>query len=61
MGGHPEKFADASFLYSASATAGRGSNVQSMDCGDDYQCTAVAGYDSPTGNGSPNGLSASGG
>ncbi|WP_316529455.1 S53 family peptidase [Kitasatospora brasiliensis] len=66
LGGHPERFADASSLYSASARAGLydvvgGSNVESMDCGGDYQCKAVAGYDGPTGNGSPKGLSAFGG
>ena len=66
QGGHPEKFTDASSLYSASAAAGLndvvgGNNAESMDCGDDYQCNAVTGYDGPTGNGSPNGLSAFGG
>lgn len=66
QGGHPEKFADGSSLYTASAARGLndivgGRNVESMDCGGDYQCTAVAGYDGLTGNGSPNGLSAFGG
>jgi hypothetical protein len=28
------------------------------DCGGDYRCTSVAGYDGPTGNGTPNGLAA---
>jgi hypothetical protein len=28
-----------------------------QDCGGDYQCNAGVGYDGPTGNGTPNGLS----
>jgi hypothetical protein len=38
-----------------------GSNVNSPfppDCGGDYQCNAVPGYDGPTGNGTPDGLRA---
>ncbi|NUR62408.1 MAG: peptidase S8 [Catenulispora sp.] len=63
LGGHPAKFANASAFYGAAAKAGLfdvvgGGNGLFQDCGGDYQCTAVAGYDGPTGNGTPNGLSA---
>ena len=59
--GHPGLFGDASRLY-ANATALHdvvgGTNNTGIDCGGDYQCTGVAGYDGPTGNGTPNGLAA---
>ncbi|WP_194892055.1 hypothetical protein [Catenulispora pinisilvae] len=42
---------DLRFAYNLPATGG-------MDCGGDYQCDAVAGYDGPTGLGTPNGLAA---
>ncbi|MEY9927827.1 hypothetical protein ABH926_002461 [Catenulispora sp. GP43] len=64
LAGHPEHFADASRLYGPSAAAGlndvtTGSNAMPWnDCGGDYQCTAGVGYDGPTGNGTPNGLTA---
>ena len=63
LGGHPAKFANASAFYGAAAKAGLydvvgGTNGLFQDCGGDYQCNAVAGYDGPTGNGTPNGLSA---
>ena len=35
-----------------------GNNGIFQDCGGDYQCNAVTGYDGPTGLGTPNGLSA---
>lgn len=33
-----------------------GSNVTSQSCGGDYLCTALKGYDGPTGLGTPNGI-----
>jgi len=35
-----------------------GNNVIFMDCGGDYLCTALKGYDGPTGLGTPKGVSA---
>ena len=35
-----------------------GNNTVTSDCGGDYQCNGVPGYDGPTGNGTPNGLAA---
>ncbi|MFI0723451.1 peptidase S8 [Streptomyces sp. NPDC021224] len=61
LAGRPGRFPDASALYTATAgltDVTTGSNVQGMDCGGDYQCTAGPGYDSPTGNGTPDGLGA---
>ncbi|MBV9383773.1 MAG: hypothetical protein JOY82_11470 [Streptosporangiaceae bacterium] len=61
LAGHPGRFTDASHLYShASALFDiiGGSNAEFTDCGGDYQCTAVAGYDGPTGNGTPDSVGA---
>ncbi|WP_194926051.1 S53 family peptidase [Catenulispora pinisilvae] len=63
LAGNPGKYADASSFYAPAARAGLndvvgGKNVTGLDCGGDYQCNAVVGYDGPTGMGSPNGLSA---
>jgi subtilase family serine protease len=61
LGGHPENFADASTVYShadALNDVTAGSNVTGSDCGGDYLCNAVPGYDGPTGMGTPNGLGA---
>ena len=63
LAGNPKQYPDASYFY---AHAGElndvttGNNVirNGMDCGGDYQCTGAAGYDGPTGLGTPNGLSA---
>ncbi|WP_316770225.1 S53 family peptidase [Streptomyces sasae] len=59
LAGDPAAFPDASRLYSAGAASlndvAAGSNGT---CDGDYLCTAVPGYDAPTGNGTPNGLSA---
>jgi subtilase family serine protease len=59
--GHPGRFANASWFYSH--TAGLhdvvgGTNNTGIDCGGDYQCNALPGYDGPTGLGTPNGLAA---
>jgi hypothetical protein len=58
--GNPSKFPNASALYAPSAAAGLYDAVGGSNgyCGGDYQCTAVPGYDGPTGMGTPNGLSA---
>ena len=63
LAGNPAKYADASAFYAPSAQAGLndvvgGTNGIFQDCGGDYQCNAVVGYDGPTGMGTPNGLSA---
>ena len=63
LAGNPAKYADASSFYAPAAQAGlndvvTGNNVTFQDCGGDYQCNAVVGYDGPTGMGTPNGLSA---
>ncbi|MFL6110668.1 MAG: S8 family serine peptidase [Catenulispora sp.] len=61
LGGHPQKFANASAFYSNHSglfDVTSGTNAYVMDCGGDYQCNGIAGYDGPTGWGTPNGLSA---
>ena len=64
LAGHPERFADASSLYTAVTGLNdvtSGSNAHATDCGGDYQCTSGPGYDGPTGVGTPAGLGAFGG
>ncbi len=61
LAGNPAQYPDASYFYSHTAGLNDvvgGNNVTSQDCGGDYQCTALPGYDGPTGLGTPNGLSA---
>ena len=60
LAGNPQKYPNASAFYADhtglfDVTTGS-NNGGSMDCGGDYQCTAVAGYDGPTGWGTPNGV-----
>jgi hypothetical protein len=60
LAGNPQKFPNASAFYtdhSALFDVVGGNNITGMDCGGDYQCNAVSGYDGPTGWGTPNGLS----
>jgi len=62
LAGNPAKYADASAFYAPAAKSGLndvvgGTNGIFQDCGGDYQCNAVTGYDGPTGWGTPNGLS----
>ena len=59
LAGDPGTFPDASRLYTAPA-AGLNDVTEGANgtCDGDYLCTAVPGYDGPTGNGTPNGLSA---
>ena len=63
LAGNPAKYNNASAFYTPGAKTGlndvvSGNNVTFQDCGGDYQCNAVTGYDGPTGLGTPNGLSA---
>ena len=61
LAGHPGKFPNASALYtshSALFDVTTGTNGLGMDCGGDYQCNGAAGYDGPTGWGTPNGVGA---
>ena len=62
LAGHPGRFPDASYLYAhaygLNDVVGGNNSASGMDCGGDYQCDAVAGYDGPTGLGTPNGLAA---
>ncbi|WP_406628981.1 S8 family serine peptidase [Amycolatopsis sp. WGS_07] len=61
LAGHHDQYPDASRLYAQAGQLNdivRGDNVQYEECGGDYLCTGVPGYDGPTGNGTPNGLAA---
>lgn len=61
LAGNPGQYPDASYFYSHAADLNdvvSGNNITGIDCGGDYQCNAVPGYDGPTGNGTPNGLAA---
>jgi subtilase family serine protease len=61
LAGNPSQYPDASYFYSHTAELNDvvgGNNVTMQDCGGDYQCTALPGYDGPTGLGTPNGLGA---
>ncbi|HEY3501581.1 MAG TPA: S8 family serine peptidase [Actinocatenispora sp.] len=61
LAGHPGLFPDASHLYATGGltdVVGGGNASDAADCGGDYQCTGVPGYDGPTGNGTPYGLAA---
>ncbi|WP_344854284.1 S53 family peptidase [Amycolatopsis ultiminotia] len=61
LAGHHDQYPDASRLYAHAAQLNDvvgGDNAGTQECGGDYLCTAVAGYDGPTGNGSPAGPAA---
>lgn len=61
LAGNPARYPDASYLYSHVSQLNDvtgGSNVTTTDCGGDYLCTGVSGYDGPTGNGTPAGIGA---
>jgi hypothetical protein len=61
LAGNPGQAASPSYAYShrgALNDVTGGSNVTGVDCGGDYQCNAVAGYDGPTGYGTPDGTGA---
>ena len=60
LAGNPQKFPNASAFYTGHSglfDVVGGNNFTGVDCGGDYQCNAVPGYDGPTGWGTPNGLS----
>jgi subtilase family serine protease len=61
LAGNPAQYPNASYFYSHASElydVTGGNNVTQIDCGGDYQCNAVPGYDGPTGNGTPDGLAA---
>jgi subtilase family serine protease len=61
LAANPSQYPDASYFYAHPGGLNDvvgGNNVTYTDCGGDYQCTAVAGYDGPTGLGTPDGLTA---
>ena len=59
LAGNPGRYPDASYFYAHAADLNDvvgGAN--GPDCGGDYQCNAVPGYDGPTGMGTPRGITA---
>jgi subtilase family serine protease len=62
LAGNPSALPNASYIYAHSISlndvVGGNNDFGSGDCGGDYLCNAVKGYDGPTGLGTPNGLSA---
>ncbi len=59
LAGNPGQYPNASYFYHHAAQlndVASGNNSGAADCGGDYQCNAVRGYDGPTGNGTPNGI-----
>ncbi|BCJ36772.1 peptidase S8 [Actinocatenispora thailandica] len=60
LAGNPDRYPDASYFYAHAdqlhdIVTGASSGI---DCGGDYLCTALPGYDGLTGNGTPNGIAA---
>jgi len=61
LAGNPQLYPNAARFYRLSPALHDvigGNNVDGVNCGGDYLCTGVRGYDGPTGNGTPNGLGA---
>ena len=62
LAGNAAELPDASYLYAHAHALDdviTGSNAtRTQQCGQDYLCTAVPGYDGPTGRGTPHGLRA---
>jgi subtilase family serine protease len=61
LAGNAAKLTNASHIYAhrgAIYDVVGGSNVITMDCGGDYLCTGLPGYDGPSGVGSPHGIGA---
>ena len=61
LAGNPARYPNASYFYSHASQLNdvtTGNNISHIDCGGDYQCNAMPGYDGPTGLGSPNGITA---
>jgi hypothetical protein len=58
MGTVGAKLSNPSYIYahrSALNDVTSGSNAEFMDCGGDYLCTGLPGYDAPSGLGTPHG------
>ncbi|BCJ29081.1 S53 family peptidase [Actinocatenispora sera] len=60
LAGNPDRYPDASYFYAHGEqlhdiVTGA---AEGVDCGGDYLCTALPGYDGLTGNGTPNGIAA---
>jgi subtilase family serine protease len=61
MGTVGAKLSNASYIYAHRNSlydVTGGSNALYMDCGDDYLCTGLPGYDAPSGLGTPHGRTA---
>jgi subtilase family serine protease len=61
LAGNPAQLPNASYVYahaSALNDVTGGNNSYSQDCGGDYECNALPGYDGPTGLGTPAGITA---
>ena len=62
LAGNPSALANASYIYAHSAglndVVGGNNDFAGGDCGGDYLCNAVPGYDAPTGVGTPDGVGA---
>jgi subtilase family serine protease len=64
LAGNPARYPNASYFYSHASElydVTSGTNYDppyGTNCGGDYQCNAVPGYDGPTGNGTPHGTGA---
>ena len=61
LAGNPDQYPNASYFYAHADELNDvvgGNNVTGENCGGDYQCDAVVGYDGPTGLGTPDGLGA---
>jgi subtilase family serine protease len=62
LAGNPSKLPNASYIYAHKSAlydvVGGNNDDGGGDCGGDYLCNAVKGYDAPTGLGTPNGIAA---
>ncbi|WP_370352692.1 peptidase S8 [Catenulispora sp. EB89] len=62
LAGNPSELANASYVYAHSAglndVVGGNNDFAGGDCGGDYLCNAVPGYDAPSGLGTPDGVGA---
>jgi subtilase family serine protease len=57
LGGNAAGQFSASYLYSHTSSLFDVTSGTNGSCGGSYLCTGVAGFDGPTGNGTPNGIS----
>ena len=64
LAGNPSALPNASYIYAHGNSAnlndavGGNNDGEGGDCGGDYLCNALPGYDAPTGLGTPNGIGA---